>query len=94
MKCIFISGSMRVKNINKMVANRIDNIIRKNFTIIIGDTDGADYSIQQILANKSYKNVIVYCTGNYHRNNIGKRELTTVATDHKPNTRSFSTART
>lgn len=84
---------MRIKNINKMVVNRIDNIIRENFTILVGDADGVDASIQQILANKSYKNVIVYCTGNYPRNNIGKWELSTVETDHKPNTRSFFTAK-
>jgi len=93
MKYIFISGSMRIKNINKMVISRIDNIIRENFTILIGDADGVDSSIQQILANKSYKNVLVYCTGNYPRNNIGKWELTTIETDHKPNTRSFFTAK-
>ena len=63
---------MCIKNINKIVISRIDNIIRENFTILIGDADGVDSSIQQILANKSYKNVVVYCTGNYPRNNIGK----------------------
>jgi len=93
MKSIFISGSMRIKNINKMVVKRIENIIRENFTILIGDADGVDVSIQQILEKKSYKNVMVYCTGSYPRNNIGKWELTTVHTDHKPNTRLFFTAK-
>lgn len=93
MKYIFISGSMRIKNINKLVIDRIENIIREKFTIIIGDADGVDSSIQQILSNKSYKNVIVYCTGNYPRNNIGKWELKTVHTDHAPNTRSYFTAK-
>lgn len=93
MKYIFISGSMRIKNINKLVINRIDNIISENFTILVGDADGVDASIQQILADKSYRNVLVYCTGKYPRNNIGKWELTKIETDHKPNTRSFYTAK-
>lgn len=93
MKNIFISGSMRIENINKMVISRIENIIRENFTILVGDADGVDTSIQQILANKSYKNVMVYCAGNCPRNNIGKWELKTVDTNHKTNTRSFFTAK-
>ena len=60
---------MRIKNINKLVIDRIENIIREKFTILVGDADGADASIQQILAKKSYENVKVYCTGNYPRNN-------------------------
>lgn len=93
MKNIFISGSMRIKNINKVVLERIENIIHEQFTILVGDADGVDASIQQILAKKSYKNVKVYCTGNYPRNNIGKWELVTVQTDHKPKTRLYFTAK-
>ena len=84
---------MRIKNINKLVLERIENIIHEQFTILVGDADGVDASIQQILAKKSYKNVKVYCTGNYPRNNIGKWELVTVQTDHKPKTRLYFTAK-
>ena len=93
MKNIFISGSMQIKNINKLVIDRIENIIREKFTIIIGDADGVDSSIQQILVNKSYKYVQVYCTGNYPRNNIGKWDIIPVNTDHKPKTRLYFTAK-
>ena len=93
MKSIFISGSMRIKNINKLVIDRIENIIREEFTILVGDADGVDASIQQILAKKSYKNVKVYCTGNHPRNNIGKWELVTVQTNYKPKTRLYFTAK-
>ncbi len=93
MKIIFISGSMRIKNINKLVIDRIDNIIRENFTVIVGDADGVDSSIQQILFNKSYKNVKVYCTGNYPRNNIGGWDIVTVHSKHKPKTRLYFTAK-
>lgn len=84
---------MHIKNINKLVVNRIENIISENFHIIVGDADGVDSSIQQILAQKSYRNVTIYCTGNYPRNNIGKWEIQTIHSDHAPNTRSYFTAK-
>ena len=93
MKNIFISGSMRIKNINKLVIDRIENIIRENFTIILGDADGVDSSIQQILFNKSYENVKIYCTGNYPRNNIGGWDIVTVHSEYKPKTRLYFTAK-
>ncbi len=93
MKNIFISGSMGIKSINKLVLERIENIINEQFTILVGDANGVDASIQQVLTNKSYKNVKVYCTGNYPRNNIGKWELVTVQTEHKPKTRLYFTAK-
>jgi hypothetical protein len=37
--------------------------------------------------------VIVYCTGNYPRNNIGKWEINTVHTEHALNTRAYFTAK-
>ncbi len=93
MKNIFISGSLRIKNINKLVINRIENIIRGNFTILVGDANGVDSSIQKILFNNSYNNVKVYCSGNYPRNNIGEWDVVTVQSEYKPNTRSFFTAK-
>lgn len=93
MKNIFISGSMRIKNINNLVINRIDNIVKENFTILVGDADGVDASIQNILSDKTYKNVLIYCTGKYPRNNIGRWEVRAIETEHKPNTRLFFTAK-
>ncbi len=93
MKNIFISGSMRIKNIHSLVIERIENIIKEQFTILVGDADGVDALIQKILADKSYENVKVFCTGNIPRNNIGRWELVTIETDHKPNTRMYFTAK-
>lgn len=84
---------MRIKNINKSVIGRIENIVQENFTILIGDANGVDSSVQQILANIKYKNVKVYCTGNRPRNNIGKWDSMPVYSDHKPKTRLYFTAK-
>jgi hypothetical protein len=93
MKNIFISGSMGIKNINKLVITRIENIINEKFTVLVGDASGVDSSIQEILSNRKYKNVKIYCAGNYPRNNIGKWDIISVQTEHKPNTRSYFTAK-
>jgi len=90
---IFISGSMRIKNIDREVINRINNIISSKFEIIIGDADGVDSSIQEYLKNISYNDITVYCTGQKPRNNLGSWRINTIVTDKKPGTREFFTAK-
>ncbi len=68
---VFIGGSRRLSRLNKDILDRIDNIIANSFTILIGDANGADKSVQKHCAGMNYKNVIVFCSGNECRNNIG-----------------------
>ncbi len=93
MHTIFISGSMRIKNIDNAVINRINNIISSGYKIIIGDADGVDSSIQNYLHSKGVESVTVYCTGTRPRNNIGNWNINRVETDKKPGTRDFFTAK-
>jgi hypothetical protein len=90
---IFISGSMRIKNIDKKVIERINNIIDSKYEVIVGDADGVDSSIQSYLASKDVKSVTVYCTGSQPRNNIGRWVLKQIKTDKKPGTRDYFTAK-
>lgn len=93
MKVVFISGSMRIKNLHKIVNEKIDNIIKLNFDVIVGDASGVDSSIQSLLNQKEYKNVTVYCSGNEVRNNIGNWPVEKVVTGSKNNMRLFYTAK-
>lgn len=93
MNKIFISGSMTIKKIDKKVEERIDNIIDSNFPILLGDANGVDASIQQLIKSKDYKNVIIYCSGNHVRNNIGRWKVRKIKTDHEKNSRLFFTAK-
>lgn len=69
---VFISGKIKYnKNISGILKNEIDNIIKSNSKIIIGDAPGADTQVQKYLSNKKYKNVTVYTTDENARNNIG-----------------------
>ena len=93
MHTIFISGSMRIKNIDKAVICRINNIINSKFEIIIGDADGVDSSVQRYLKSINYNDVTVYCTGQKPRNNLGPWNINLVITDKEPGTREFFTAK-
>jgi hypothetical protein len=76
---VFIAGSRKLSRLNADVKRRIDKMIEKDFTILLGDANGADKAVQKYLADKHYQNVIVHCMANHCRNNIGEwptREVT------------------
>lgn len=47
---IFIAGSISIKHLDLKVKERIDNIIDAKHTVLVGDADGADCSIQTHLS--------------------------------------------
>jgi len=79
MKKVFIGGSRKLSRLNRAIKARADNILTQDFQILIGDANGADKAVQQYLAEKGYKNVIVFCMGDTCRNNIGKWETKAIA---------------
>ena len=68
---IFIAGSRRLSRLNNDVRHRIDNIIDKGFTVIVGDANGVDKAVQRYINSKNYSNVVVFCMEGGCRNNIG-----------------------
>lgn len=74
MNKVFIGGSRRLSRLNADVRQRLDNILQKGYSVLIGDANGADKAVQQYLFDKNYKNVLVYCVGEKCRNNIGQWE--------------------
>ena len=76
---VFIAGSRKLSRLNADVKGRIDNMIEKDFSILVGDANGADKAVQKYLADKKYQNVIVHCMAENCRNNVGHwptREIT------------------
>jgi len=71
MNKVFIGGSIKLSKINKEIKQRIDNIIKNKYTILIGDANGIDKSVQQYLFSKNYSDVVVFCSGSQCRNNVG-----------------------
>jgi hypothetical protein len=68
---VFIAGSRQLSRLNADVKRRIDTMIDKGFTILVGDANGADKAVQRYLAEKDYRNVVVHCMARNCRNNVG-----------------------
>lgn len=76
---VFIAGSRKLSRITSEVKTRIETMIEKGFTILVGDANGADKAVQRYLAEKGYRDVIVHCMAANCRNNVGDwptREIT------------------
>lgn len=69
---VFIAGSRGIHSLNDEIKQRVDNIIDKSLTVIVGDANGVDKAVQQYLTEKDYHNVLIFCMDGGCRNNVGK----------------------
>jgi len=67
---VFIAGSRRLSRLNRAVKRRIDNIIQRGFTVMVGDANGVDKAVQRYLDSRHFCNVVVFCMEGGCRNNI------------------------
>ena len=72
---LFISGSISIKKLRDIDKAALEQVIKYNPTILIGDAYGVDKAVQQILADRNYNPVIVYFSGEKIRNNIGNWQI-------------------
>jgi hypothetical protein len=68
---VFIAGSRRISRLPDEVKRRIDSVVDKGFTVLVGDANGADKAVQRYLADKAYGNVVVHYMADHCRNNVG-----------------------
>jgi hypothetical protein len=68
---VFIAGSRSLSRLDNDVRRRIDNIVDRGFTAIVGDANGVDKAVQRYLKSRNYSNVVVFCMEGGCRNNIG-----------------------
>jgi hypothetical protein len=61
MTSVFIGGSRAVSRLNSIIRAQLDDLIRRQCAIFIGDANGADKSVQEHFANHRYPHVVVYC---------------------------------
>ncbi|SPC19968.1 hypothetical protein [Cupriavidus taiwanensis] len=94
MSKIFVAGSISIRQLDPRVKARIDSIVAGDHTVIVGDANGADSSVQAYLSCKDAAQAIVYCSGPKPRNNIGGWAVVCVDARHAaPGTRAFFTAK-
>lgn len=91
MTTVFVSGSRKISRLNKEIRNRLQNLVDKQFAVIIGDANGADKALQKYFSEIPYKNVIVFCSGNSCRNNLGNWDEKHVFVEPKLKGRDFYT---
>ncbi len=93
MTSVFIGGSRRLGRMNAELSHRLDNIIRKGFSVLIGDANGFDRAAQAYLAEHGYRSVVVYCTNGECRNNVGDWPKRAVEYQGRDRGREFYTAK-
>jgi len=68
---VFVAGSRALSRLNPEIRKRLDNIVDQNFSVLVGDANGADKAVQKYLAERRFPHVIVYCMESC-RNNLGE----------------------
>ena len=72
---VFIAGPRAISALNTDVQERLNNIYRNNYTVLVGDAYGVDKAVQTHFNNLAFSNVIVYACGGKARNNVGGWEI-------------------
>ena len=93
MKNVFLSGSRRISRLPAEVEPRLDEMIRRELTILVGDANGADKAIQTYFAEQRCPNVLVFCTAGDCRNNIGNWPVRAIDAPHRARDFAFFTAK-
>ena len=83
MNKVFIGGSRNLSRLNDNIKQRIDNIMQKGYSVLVGDANGVDKAVQQYLFDNNYRNVFVYCVGETCRNNVGQWKTKWIKEDSK-----------
>ena len=93
MKKVFIGGSRRISKLNVRVKDRLDEMMRRRLTVLIGDANGADKAVQSYFAEHGYENVRIYCSDGDCRNNLGLWKVKSVTPPHRRRDFDFFTAK-
>ena len=92
MSTVFIGGSRRISRLPVAVRRRLENIVGKRLTVLVGDANGADKAVQAFLHERKYEDVVVFCTGDQCRNNVGRWPVRRVQAEGvRKGTRAFYT---
>jgi hypothetical protein len=93
MTTVFIAGSIAISRLHAAVTARIANAVEADLSIVVGDADGVDASVQATLRDLGATRVTVYCSGDVPRNNLGEWPVTRVYPSAAPGTRAYFTAK-
>lgn len=78
MEAVFLGGSRRIARLNERIRSKLDELVDRGLWMFIGDANGADRALQQHLADRGYKRVVVYAVTGMLRNNVGHWKVRSV----------------
>lgn len=84
---VFLGGSRRISRLNEPIRARLEEIVRRQMHVLVGDANGADRAMQRQLADWGYPHVTVYHVGTAPRNNEGNWPVRCIPTP--PGARGF-----
>ncbi|KFD26715.1 hypothetical protein IH86_18930 [Sphingobium yanoikuyae] len=88
---VFISGSLSITALAEPVIERIDGIVERMLPVLIGDARGADRAVQRLLSDRNIDAVMVYCSGDGPRNNLGKWPIRNIPSSGAKGTAAYHT---
>ena len=68
---VFIGGPREITALNADIEERLENIIKQGYDVLVGDANGIDASVQRFFSGNDYGRVRIYCMNDTCRNNIG-----------------------
>ncbi len=93
MQSVFVAGSITIKNLPELFVEKLDSLLAADLGVVVGDANGADKAVQEILRDRGAASVTVYCSGPHVRNNLGNWPIKQVDTDAEPGTKAFFSAK-
>lgn len=68
---VVLGGSRHIEKISAEVMDLLNEYVDKKYNFLIGDAPGSDASFQSFFAKKQYKNIKIFSSAGYVRNNVG-----------------------
>ncbi|MDE9429919.1 hypothetical protein [Xenorhabdus bovienii] len=93
MTTVFVAGSITIKKLHPLIIERLKKIVGQKFSVVVGDANGVDSSVQQELLQMGCDTTTVFSSSPKPRNNLGAWPVNVVKTDHPRGTRAFFTAK-
>lgn len=90
---LFVAGSIAISRLHPMVVDRIGHAATQDMAFLVGDADGADRAIQDVLATIEDARVTIFCSGDRPRNNVADWPVHHVYPLAPAGTRAFFTAK-
>ncbi|MDW9957980.1 hypothetical protein GOB20_09090 [Sinorhizobium meliloti] len=93
MQSVFVAGSIAIKKLPTAFIEKLDSLLASNLGVIVGDANGTDKAVQQVLSDRGATLVTVYCSGSRPRNNLGDWPVKQIDSDAEPGTKAFFSAK-